>query len=152
MNMLNKNRRLGTENNIISDTIKHVKMYFKVNELTEGGHIYSREILENAFNKVLKEKPFIPVTSNCNEFFDNNKPRKPYVTEIIGKFVDFTIKDNGEVVLDVKPTINTELFDLLKIAPAIIGKVGEDDKTIIEIYDVLGFFIAQNKDKVIERK
>lgn len=148
---INSNPTMTTKNFI--PEIKQVKMNFKINEPTLNNHIYSREILEDALNKVLREKPFLPITRNCDELIDEQyRPKEPFITEIIGRFKGFTITDNGEIILDIKPTIDTELFDNFKITPAIIGKTGSDDETIIEIHDVIGFFIAHGKDKVIEVK
>ena len=132
---------IGKEVKEFRSNIKDVKLNFKIGALTPNDHIYKRNNLESKFREALITKLFIPVT---------HRPIKPKLENVIGRLVDFRITDGGEVILKIKPTIDTELFDNFLATTMVDGKLIDDN--IVEIESLIGFYLTPNKDKVLERE
>ena len=143
---------IGKEVKEFRSNIKDVKLNFKIGALTPNDHIYKRNNLESKFREALITKLFIPVTRNYNELVDErtHRPIKPKLENVIGRLVDFRITDGGEVILKIKPTIDTELFDNFLATTMVDGKL--IDGNIVEIESLIGFYLTPNKDKVLERE
>jgi len=135
--------------------IKTVKMNYKVNEPTVNDRIYKKEDLKNALDKALKQHE-VPVVRNSSELYKINQKTGIYspqvlFKDIIGFFKGYEIKDNGEIYLEIKPIINTELFDgCHHLSTNIMGMIRKDKS--VEIEAIVGFFIAGNKDIIDTEK
>jgi len=145
----------GTDNHPIRE-IKKVKMNYKVDELTECGRIYKKKELIKAFDEALKNHPTVhntPVVSNSSELYTYiNGNLKPVVLlkNIIGTFKGYEIKDNGEVFINVKPMIHTDLFDLFLISPGFVGLFRGDNT--VDIHLLVGFFLVGKTDIISPKK
>ena len=135
--------------------IKRVKMNYRVDEPTEMGNIYKKSELIKAFDKALENHPNdVPVVRNSFELYvkenrdDGDVIYKPIVKikDIIGTFKGYEIEDNGEIFIEVKPVINTELFDLCLISTGVTGMVREDNT--VDICSLAGFFLAGSRSIV----
>lgn len=130
-------------------SIKTVKMNYKVDERTELGRIYIKEVLQKAFDEALEKEKNIPVVRNCSELYERGKEGifKPVVSykDIIGFFRGYEIRDNGDVYIKILPIIDTSLFDgNFSVSTGIIGTVDKD--FFVEIFVLVGFFIAGGTD------
>lgn len=139
--------------------IKTVSMNYKANEPTEVGRIYKTEDLKKAFDKALENKE-VPIVRNSSELYRKNE-NGIYIPvicfkDIIGFFIGYEIKEDGEIRIKVKPLIDTGLFDgTFSVCTGIVGTVRED--TSVDISSLVGFFlvgdidIINKKGKIVER-
>lgn len=130
--------------------IKTVRMNYKADEKTEIGRMYTREELQNAFDKLL-ERIEVPVVRNSSELYQKNDNGHyvPIVCfkDIIGFFRGYEIKEDGEINIKILPIIETSLFDgNFSVSTGIIGILNEDSSVKIE--SIVGFFIAGNIDLI----
>jgi len=134
-----------TKNKDFLPEIKDVKMNIKIDVPTVNGHIYKKDVIEKSFREALETRLSINVTRNCDELVGlyQQDPRN-----IIGRMKDFEIRENGDIILKIMPTLETELFDLLQATPVVMGVVEEGN--IVNIYSVVGFFLSIDNDKILE--
>ena len=74
-----------------------LKLNFKIDEPTENGRIYSKEVLKNSIDERLKENKLF-VTKECPKDF------VVYSKEIIGIVKSYEILEDNSVVFEVKST------------------------------------------------
>ena len=134
-----------TKNKDFLPEIKDVKMNIKIDVPTVNGHIYKKDVIEKSFREALETRLSINVTRNCDELVGlyQQDPRN-----IIGRMKDFEIRENGDIILKIMPTLETELFDLFQATPVVMGVVEEGN--IVNIYSVVGFFLSIDNDKILE--
>jgi len=134
-----------TKNKDFLPEIKDVKMNIKIDVPTVNGHIYKKDVIEKSFREALETRLSINVTRNCDELVGlyQQDPRN-----IIGRMKDFEIRENGDIILKIMPTLETELFDLFQATPVVMGVVEEGN--IVNIYSIVGFFLSNDNDKILE--
>lgn len=125
--------------------IKDVKMNIKIDEPTMNGHIYKKDMLEKALRDALNTRLSINITRNSDELVGlyMQDPSK-----VIGKLKDFEIREDGDIILKIMPTLETDLFDLFLATPMVTGVIDKD--RAVNIYSIVGFFLANRDDKILE--
>jgi len=126
-------------------TIKKVKLNYKVDESTINNRIYKREDLIRALDE-LSEKRNIPIVRNSSELFEDGYPIR--LKDLIGIYMEYEIISEGDIYINIKPTIDTELFDNSYLTMCINGTI--NDENIVEIHNIVGFFIVGKHDVVDE--
>jgi len=124
-------------------TIKKVKLNYKVDEPTINNRIYKREDLIRALDK-LSERYNVPIVRNSSELSKGIV----HVKDMIGLFTGYEITSDNDIFINVKPVIDTDLFNNNYLSTNIIGNV--NDENIVEIHNIVGFFIVGKHDVVDE--
>lgn len=119
--------------------IKRVKLSYKPDEPTMNNRIYKKSELIKALDK-LYEKQSIPIVRNSFELSEG----MVRVKDMIGLFTGYEITSDNEIFINVRPVIDTELFDNNYLNTFIIGTINNDN--IVKIDDIIGFFIAGKQE------
>jgi len=142
----------GEEVKLTRPKYKKVRMNFDADKPTLNGRIYTKESLELAFRRGIERKT-VPIVRNCQELYEEKGGfYNPIVrmSDIIGIFKDFEIRESGETYIIIQPVLgNTDLFDLFHVSPCFLANVRED-KTV-EMHGLIGFFLVGGEE-ILELK